>query len=117
MSQLSVTQELMVAAAWADGRLHDQEAAFLRRVLANGSVSADEIERRLEKPSVNLPQVLARLSVGADRYEVLGELLRLCAADGQTSSWEEMLIGKVAEHLGIPGEQVEQMKLAAGGRT
>ena len=112
MSSLSVTQELMVAAAWADGRLHEQEAAFLRRVLANGVVSAEEIERRLEKPTVHLQQVLERLSVGADRYDVLGELLRLCAADGTTSSWEDLFIGKVAQHLGIPPEQVAQMKLA-----
>ena len=110
MSNLSPIQELLVAAAWADGHLAEKEALFLRRVLANGSVSVSQIEACLSAPTVELGEVLARLSVGSAGEEVMREVLRMFQSDGALHSKEQDLIRRLAQHLEFSPEKVERMQ-------
>jgi len=109
MSNLSVLQELMVATAWADGRLDQREAEILRRVLANGQVSVSEIETCLREPTVDLDSVLNRITSGPQREEIMREVLLMCAVDGEMASWELVLIGRLAGHLGLTPEQLQEL--------
>lgn len=110
MSNLSPIQELLVAAAWADGQLAEKEALFLRRVLANGSVSVSQIEACLNGPTVELSEVLTRLSVGAAGEEVMREVLRMLQSDGALHNKEQELVSRLAQHLEFTPEKVEDLR-------
>ncbi|MBX3172527.1 MAG: TerB family tellurite resistance protein [Candidatus Eremiobacteraeota bacterium] len=110
MSNLSPIQELLVAAAWADGQLAEKEALFLRRVLANGCVSVSQIEACLSAPTVEFEEVLNRLSVGGAGEEVMREVLRILQSDGALHSNEQDLISRLAQHLEFSPEKVEKMR-------
>ena len=110
MSNLSPIQELLVAAAWADGQLVEKEALFLRRVLANGSVSVSQIEACLTAPTVEFGDVLSRLSVGSAGEEVMREVLRMLQSDGALHSKEKDLITRLAQHLKFTQEKVEEIR-------
>lgn len=110
MNNLSPIQELLVAAAWADGQLAEKEALFLRRVLANGSVSVSQIEACLSAPTVEFADVLGRLSVGSAGEEVMREVLRMLQSDGALHSKEQDLISQLARHLEFSPEKVERMQ-------
>ncbi|MBS2036248.1 TerB family tellurite resistance protein [bacterium] len=110
MSTLSPIQELLVAAAWADGQLAEKEALFLRRVLANGSVSVSQIEACLSGPTVELGEVLSRLSVGSAGEEVMREVLLMLQSDGALHSKEQDLITRLAQHLEFSAEKVEKIR-------
>lgn len=99
----------MVATAWADGRLDEQEARILRHVLANGQVTVEEIEACLSRPTVDLDSVLNRLSAGAERHEIMREVMRMCHADGVLARWEEVLVGRVAGHLGLSPQELKEL--------
>lgn len=109
MSNLNVVQELMVATAWSDGRLDEREAEILRQILANGQVTPQEIEQCLARPHFDLDYVLNRLTPGPERVEIMREVLRMCAADGVTARWEEVLVGRVAGHLGFTPEELKEL--------
>ncbi|MFN8609678.1 MAG: TerB family tellurite resistance protein [Vulcanimicrobiota bacterium] len=110
MSNLSPIQELLVAAAWADGQLAEKEALFLRRVLANGCVSVSQIEACLSGPTVELGEVLSRLSVGAAGEEVMREVLRMLQSDGDLHSKEKDLVSRLAQHLEFSPEKVDKIR-------
>ena len=110
MSNLSPIQELLVAAAWADGHLADKEALFLRRVLANGNVSVSQIEACLTAPTVEFGDVLGRLSVGSAGEEVMREVLRMLQSDGDLHTKEQDLITRLAQHLEFPPEKVDKIR-------
>lgn len=110
MSNLSPIQELLVAAAWADGQLAEQEALFLRRVLANGCVSVSQIEACLSAPTVEFGDVLGRLSVGSAGEEVMGEVLRMLQSDGVLHTKEQDLVSQLAHHLEFSPEKVEKIR-------
>lgn len=110
MSNLSPIQELLVAAAWADGQLAEKEALFLRRVLANGCVSVSQIEACLTAPTVEFGDVLGRLSVGSAGEEVMREVLRMLQSDGDLHSQEKDLISRLAQHLEFSPEKVEKIR-------
>ena len=110
MSNLSPIQELLVAAAWADGQLAEKEAVFLRRVLANGCVSVSQIEACLSAPTVEFGDVLGRLSVGAAGEDVMREVLSMLQSDGALHSKEQDLISSLAQHLEFSPEKVEKIR-------
>ena len=110
MSNLSPIQELLVAAAWADGHLAEKEALFLRRVLANGCVSVSQIEACLTAPTVEFSEVLSRLSVGSAGEEVMREVLRMLQSDGALHSKEQDLVTRLAQHLEFTQEKVEEIR-------
>jgi len=110
MSNLSPIQELLVAAAWADGHLAEREALFLRRVLANGCVSVSQIEACLSAPTVEFGDVLSRLSVGSAGEEVMREVLSMLQSDGDLHSKEQDLIARLAQHLEFSPEKVDEIR-------
>ena len=115
MGNLSSTQQLLVATAWADGRLDPGEAEFLRRVLANGSVSVEQIESCLHSPTVNLDEVLAQFSEMQVGEEVMREVLRMCFIDEVLELTELDLIERLAGRLGLDSERLEALRLEVTG--
>lgn len=110
MSNLSPIQELLLAAAWADGQLAEKEAIFLRRALANGCVSVSQIEACLSAPTVEFGDVLERLQVGAAGEDVMREVLSMLQSDGDLHSKEQDLIRRLAQHLEFSPEKVEKIR-------
>jgi len=110
MGNLTATQELMVAAAWADGKLNEREASFLRRVLANGSVGKSQIEMCLAHPTVRFDDVLERLDADGRKQDVMQEVLRICVCEGLMGGAESDLVERLRSHLGLDRAQVEALK-------
>jgi len=111
MSNLNATQKLLVATAWIDGQLDDREAHFVRRILANGMVSVDEIEACLRHPIFLLDEVLAELPASIPPADVLREVLKMCFADDILEADEFELIQRLSQHLGVNEDQLEELRL------
>lgn len=111
MSNLNSTQKLLVATAWIDGQLDEREASFVRRILANGMVSVEEIETCLRHPVFLLDDVLGELSPEVPPADVLREVLKMCFADDILEAEEFELILRLSQHLGVSEEQLEQLRL------
>lgn len=110
MANLNPTQRLLVATAWVDGHLDEREARFLRRALANGSVSVQEIEGCLARPGESLEEVLKEFGEQAAPEEVLREVMRMCFADEILEAEEFALIERVSNHLGLDEATLEQLR-------
>lgn len=109
MDQLSVNQRILLATAWADGVVAPDEATFLRRILANGQVSAEQIEGYLSRRPITLEQALGGAEA-SEPEELMREVLRMCFADGVLEIEEFDLIDRVARHLGLTSDQLEGMR-------
>lgn len=110
MENLSLTQKLLVATAWVDGKLGDAEAQFLRRVLANGSVSVAEIEECLAGPTLDPGEVVKQFGHSQAGEEVLREVLRMCMADGSLDAAEVDFAERLADQLGLAGKPLQAIR-------
>jgi hypothetical protein len=109
MDQLTANQRILLAVAWVDGQAAPAEATFLRRVLANGTVDAQQVESYLQKCPITLEQALAG-PAATQPEELMQEVLRMCFVDGVLEVEEFDLIDRLARHLGITSDQLEQMR-------
>jgi uncharacterized tellurite resistance protein B-like protein len=110
MENLSLTQKLLVATAWADGKLGASEARFLRQVLANGSVSVAEIEECLAGPTLDPTEIVQQFTRETIGEEILREVLRMCLADGKLDTAERDLVQRLAEQLGLAGDPLHAIR-------
>lgn len=94
----------------ADGELAPAEERFFERLLARFGLPRAEVA-----PITDHDEALAELRRLPDtaRHETLGLLVEAAAADGVLHPAERILIGAVAEELGIADAEVEERLMTA----
>lgn len=105
--------EIISGLLFADGELHPSEERFFRALLARFGLPAET------RASAALDEegALAKLRAlpEAARRETLGLLIEAAAADGTLHPAERVLIGAVADELGVSEEEVDRdLKRALG---
>ena len=110
MDNLTSTQRLLVATAWVDGRLEASEAEFLRRVLANGQVTVEQIEACLQAPTITLGDVLPQLPEQHSGEDVMREVLRMCFVDGVLAHAELDLMVRLSSQLGVSDQRLAVLR-------
>ena len=103
--------EIIMGLLLADGDLHQDEARFLVRVRARFGLS-HEMKIVAAKDAGEALEKLRRLGVD-DRNEALSLMIAAAGADGVIHHAERILLGAVAEELGIGEEELEQRLQAA----
>lgn len=106
--------EILAGLIFADGELHEDEARLLARVKARFGLAEDTVVQ----PAADVEAALVRLrglSV-VDRHETLSLLIEAAAADGVLHPAERILIGAVADELGVPEDAVDaRLRVALSG--
>jgi len=117
---------LLVHIVAVDGVVHDAERDTLRRILAEhyGLTTEDtdalvEEAKRRDDEAVDLygfTSVLKR-SLGEDeRRQVIGMMWEIIYADGDVSEFEDNIVWRIAELLGVPSRDRIEMKRDAKQR-
>lgn len=109
----------LVAVAWADGRVKEEEQEVVDALLeAFGATPSDFREIRLfAKDRRTLDDVpLTDLSY-ADRRVLLEQAVVLTYIDGEQAPEERQLLEDLAERLRIPVGEAAQLLSTAAGRT
>jgi DnaJ-domain-containing protein 1 len=96
---------IILGLCFADGELAPAEERFFERLLARFSLSRAEVA-----PIADQAEALAELRRLPEptRHETLALLVDAAAADGVLHPAERILIGAVAEELGIAEEEVDE---------
>jgi len=109
MTELASYHQLLIAAAWVDGRLDPTEAEFLQRVLSGAGASPTNIESWLQSPA-NIDELLCKIPGPEPRKAVMQDILRVCFSDGILEFEEFDLIERVATRLEIDEQALEVMR-------
>lgn len=115
---------LMVEVMRMDGHLHDAERSTMMSALKERFGLSDvEVSALIEKADGKVQEaldmhqftsVVVKGFTTAQRTEVLAELWRVALADGEVDPYEEQLIRRVAELIGLHHRQFIEAKISAG---
>jgi uncharacterized membrane protein YebE (DUF533 family) len=111
----SETLALLVAVAWADGRLDDQEKAGVRgaaQVLNLTKVMRDRIEHVLEKPA-KVSDLLLEPFTARDRAFAFVAASWMAHVDGVLDPKEQVLLDEIAAALGLSKERCAELTAVA----
>lgn len=114
MSNLTSEQQILIAAAWADGRLDDSEAEILRRVLRSAELSDAQIEQALLSPPAGLEALIGSIPASG-REKTMKSVLEMCFADDILEVEEFELIELLAQKLELDEDTMERLRHEAGG--
>ena len=103
--------EIIMGLLLADGELHQEEARFLDRLRARFGLPHDTKTAAVKDAGEALEK-LRRLGAD-DRNETLSLMIAAAGADGVVHPTERILLGAVAEELGIGEDELEQRLMAA----
>ncbi len=97
---------IILGLCFADGELHPGEERFLQRLLARFGLPSDT----KVSPIQDHGEAIARLAAlsEADRHETLALMVAAAAADGVVHPAERVLIGAVADELGLSQAEVDE---------
>ncbi len=98
--------EIIMGLLLVDGELHQEEARFLARVRSRFGLSHDT----KIAPVKDAAEALAKLRGldAEDRNETLSLMIAAAGADGVVHHAERILLGTIAEELGIDEEELER---------
>lgn len=107
MQHLDQLKNLVIMAA-ADGALSEREIALLVDRCAELGLGEIDLERAVnfalsEKASLKLP------TIHAEKIEMLSDLMRIMAADGQLSEMEKRLFAVAAAKMNIDRDEIEKL--------
>lgn len=103
--------EILAGLIFADGELHEDEGRLLSRVKARFGLAEDAVVQ--PAADINAAIVKLRGLSEADRHETLSLLIEAAAADGVLHPAERILIGAVADELGVPEAALDARLRAA----
>lgn len=98
--------EIIAGLLFADGELHPDEAKFFGRLLTRFGMAEDTRVTPVDDAAAAVAR-LRQLSPEI-RTETLGLLIAAAGSDGVLHPAERILIGAVAEELGVGEEELEQ---------
>ena len=108
--ELTANHQLLIAAAWIDGRMDPAEARLLEQILGRSGASAESVAAALAGPAPDLGTLLEKIPQGQPRREVMAEVLRMCFADDVLELEEFDLIDRVARQLGLSEDELETLR-------
>ncbi len=96
---------IILGLTMADGELHPGEERFLERLMERFGLQRSAVE-----PVVDPAEALAQLRSlpEATRHDTLALMVEAAAADGLLHPAERILIGAVADELGLPQSEVDE---------
>jgi uncharacterized tellurite resistance protein B-like protein len=107
MDKLHRFRNLMVLAA-ADGRMTEEEIVFLSLRASRWGINDDQFQEALEFAKSSE----ADLEVPANRHErreMLADMLRMMAVDGELSEVERRLFAVVAATMGFERDELNEL--------
>ena len=105
---------VVAQAILADGALTDQEHDLLTRMMDGFGLTAEQRKDVTGRNYGDDPLALVRDVSEDAKHELISELARVIAVDGEVAKVERRVIGAVAAALGITSEQVDQAIAEAG---
>jgi len=109
----------LVAVAWADGRMADEEKEVIEALISAfelSSVDAESIRTWAKSPRAIDDVPLTELSAG-DRRTLLQHAVILTYIDGQQSGTERLLMNQLVQKLHIPDAEAKELLAAAESRA
>jgi tellurite resistance protein len=102
------------AAAWADGKLHNAEAAALRRLIdASDDLGPDERKEAMDylkgPPTIDLAAEIKSMTK-ASREGALRAAQGIVRLDGKVTDDESAFLGKLQDLLGLDSKTVSKIK-------
>lgn len=106
---------IVAQAILADGALTDEEHAMLTRLMDTYELTEQQRKDVTGRNYGEDPLALVRAVSEDGKLELITELARVIAVDGQVAATERRMIGAVGATLGITSEQIDQAIAAARG--
>ncbi len=107
MSQAELFQNLLIMAA-IDGRLSESELRLLSDRAAQWGITDDEFERAIQNAIAGC-NVLAIPQDQVERAQMLKDMIRMMAADGQLPDSQKRLFATATTALGITPIELNQL--------
>ena len=109
----------LVAVAWADGRMDDEEAEVIEALLSAFEIKGDDAEsiRTYAKTPRTLDDVLLTDLSAHDRRLLLQHAVIVTYIDGRQTDDEVKVLGELAGRLHIPDDEAKSLLETAGDRA
>jgi tellurite resistance protein len=106
--------KIVVQAIIADATITDSEHDFLSKLMDRYEIAADQRKEILSQNiGADPAEAIALLKSDESRNDLMVELALAVAVDGEISSSERKLLGRIAQVLGISAPDLELMLKAA----
>ncbi len=109
----------LVAVAWADGRVHDEETEVIEALISAFELSEADAKgiREYAKTKRVISDVpLSELSAH-DRRLLLQHAMILTYVDGHQSDEEKQVLEDLVKHLRVPAEEAKEILVSAEQRA
>ena len=102
----------LVQLIWADGEVSEQERLMLGGILSELGVTTAEIEEvgRMMVAPPSLEDLREQIPDTESRHEIMKLLVAMSMADGQVDTTELRFLDRLAAHLEIPPDVMEDLK-------
>lgn len=102
----------LVQLIWADGEVSEQERLMLGGILSELGVTTAEIEEvgRMMIAPPSLEDLRDQIPDTESRHEIMKLLVAMSMADGQVDTTELRFLDRLAAHLEISPEVMEELK-------
>lgn len=109
----------LVAVAWADGRVDDEEKEVIEALIASFEISDEDAEniREYAKEKRDLEDVPLTDLSATDRRMLIQHAVILTFVDGEQSPEEEALLARLVERLRVPQEEASPLIASATERA
>jgi tellurite resistance protein len=109
----------LVAVAWADGRVENEESEVIEALLSSFDIAGDDAQRIREfaKTPRTLDDVPITDLSASDRRVLLQHAVILTYIDGQQSDKEKQLLQELVAKLRIPEDEAQHILAAADERA
>ena len=109
----------LVAVAWADGRVEDEENEVIEALLAAFEITGDDAEalREYAKTKRSLDEIPLTDLSATDRRMLLQHAVILTYVDGEQTADEQALLQDLVARLRVPAEEAAELIAAAEARA
>jgi tellurite resistance protein len=109
----------LVAVAWADGRIHDDETEVIEALLSAFEIHGDDADklREFAKTERSLEDVPLTELGAHDRRMLLQHAVILTFVDGEQSERELAVLDGLVAKLRIPEDEAKELLLSATSRA
>ncbi|NOY94145.1 MAG: TerB family tellurite resistance protein [Deltaproteobacteria bacterium] len=109
----------LVAVAWADGRMDDEEAEVIEALISAFELDGDDAEgiREFAKTPRTLADVPLTDLSAADRRLLLQHAVILTYVDGEQSEQEKQILNAMVQGMSIPADEANELISRADARA